>query len=321
MIGSEELIDLGLGNVWKAWFAFRKGKHMTEEMHKFQYHLEDNLLELYRDLNDGTYKHGPYRHFIVCDNKRRKISVSSIRDRVVHRLIYDYIVPLWDKTFIYDAWSCRKGKGLLGAIERTQEFLKSYPRAYIWRADIQKFFDNVDQRVLFELLKRRVRDRKALLLIREVLKSYSTHTEGVGMPIGNLTSQIFSNIYLNELDRFIKHSLKTEAYLRYGDDFILFEMDKEELENMRAKTIGLQSNELKLPLHPKNDLIFKAKHGLKFLGTELWSSGRRLSKRNKVRIDNRLNLRNTPSYHGVISKHGGSKMSKWMDWKVHELIG
>jgi len=321
MIGSEEFIDLGLGSVWKAWFTFRKGKHMTDEMHKFQYHLEDNLLELCQDLNNGTYKHGQYRHFIVCDNKRRKISVSSIRDRVVHRLIYDYIVPLWDKTFIYDAWSCRKGKGLLGAIERTQEFLKSYPRAYIWRADIQKFFDNVDQRVLFELLKCRIRDRKALLLIREVLKSYNTHTEGVGMPIGNLTSQIFSNIYLNELDRFVKHNLKTKAYLRYGDDFILFEMDEKKLENMRTKTINLLSNELRLPIHTKNNLIFKAKHGLKFLGTELWSSGRRLSKRNKARIDNRLNLRNTPSYHGVISKHGGPKMLKWMDWKIHELIG
>ena len=311
---------MGLGSVWKAWFAFRKGKHMTDEMHKFQYHLEDQLLELYRDLNNGTYKHGQYRHFIVCDNKRRKISVSSIRDRVVHRLIYDYIVPLWDKTFIHDVWSCRKGKGLLGAIERTQEFLKSYPRAYIWRADIQKFFDNVDQRVLFKLLKRRVRDRKAMLLIREVLKSYSTHEGGVGIPIGNLTSQVFSNIYLNELDRLVKHALQPQAYLRYGDDFILFEADKKKLENMKTVTTEFLSDKLKLTLHNKNNLIVKASHGLKFLGTELWSSGRRLSKRNKTRIASRLNLRNTPSYHGVISKHGGEKMGKWLNWQVHEII-
>ena len=168
-MGSEELIDLGLSNIWKAWFAFRKGKRMSDEMHEFQYHLESRLFELHKDLNEGTYKHGNYRHFMVCDNKRREISVSPIRDRIVHRLLYDYLVPIWDKTFIYDAWSCRKGKGLLGAIERTHQFLKSYPNSYIWRSDVQKFFDNVDQRVLFELLKRRVRDRRALLLIREVL--------------------------------------------------------------------------------------------------------------------------------------------------------
>ena len=193
MIGSES-IDLGLGSVWRAWFDFRKGKRMSEEMHEFQYHLEAHLVQLHEDLNNGSYKHGPYRSFTVCDNKRREISVSSVRDRVVHRLLYDYLIPIWDKTFVYDAWSCRKGKGLLAAIERTQDFLKSYPNAYVGRADVKKFFDNVDQRVLFELLKRRVKDRKTLLLIREVLKSYQSPRAGVGMPIGNLTSQIFSNI-------------------------------------------------------------------------------------------------------------------------------
>lgn len=314
-MGSEECIDLGLGNVWKSWFAFRKGKRMSDKMHEFQYHLENRLFELYEDLNNGTYRNGQYRHFMVCDNKRRKISVAPIRDRVVHRLIYDYLVPIWDKTFIYDAWSCRKGKGLLGAIERTQQFLRSYPRAYIWRADITKFFDNINQKALFELLKRRVRDKKALLLMREVLKSYNTDT-GRGMPIGNLTSQIFSNIYLNELDRFATHSLKPLAYLRYGDDFIVFEMDEKKLKNIRTKTADFLLTQLKLNLHAKNNLIFKAKHGLKFLGTEMWPLGRRLSKRNKTRISNRINLRNVSSYHGIVAQHGGSKMSEWLDWKV-----
>lgn len=319
-MGSEECIDLGLRNIWKAWFAFRKGKRGSDKMHDFQYYLENRLLKLHQDLNKGTYKHGQYRHFIVCDNKRREISVSSIRDRVVHRLLYDYLVPIWDKTFVYDAWSCRKGKGLLGAIERTQQFLKSYPHSYIWRSDVQKFFDNVDHGVLFELLKRRVKDRRALLLIREVLKSYSTHTEGVGIPIGNLTSQVFSNIYLNELDRFVKHVLHPQAYLRYGDDFVLFEADEKKLKNMKAVITEFLSDKLKLTMHSKNNLIIKARHGLKFLGTELWSSGKRLSKRNKTRIASRLSLRNSPSYHGLISKHGGEKMKKWLTWKVVWLI-
>jgi len=174
--------------------------------------------------------------------------------------------------------------------------------------------------VLFELLKRRVKDRRVMLLIRKVLKSYSTHEGGVGIPIGNLTSQVFSNIYLNELDRFVKNELKPQAYLRYGDDFILFEADKKKLENMKTVTTEFLSDKLKLTLHSKNNLIVKARHGLKFLGTELWSSGRRLSQRNKTRIASRLNLRNTPSYHGVISKHGGEKMQKWLSWKIHDLM-
>ena len=123
MIGSES-IDLSLKNIWVSWRQFRKGKKTTDELHHFQYYLERNLFELFQDLNSGNYHHGNYRKFIVNDNKRREISVAHIRDRVVHRLIYDYLEKIYDKTFIYDAWSCRKGKGLLGAIERTSCFLQ-----------------------------------------------------------------------------------------------------------------------------------------------------------------------------------------------------
>lgn len=119
-----ESIDLSLKNIWRSWFAFRKGKRTSNELHDFQYHLEKNLYGLFKDLNQGTYRHGGYRQFTVCDNKRREISVANIRDRVVHRLLYDFLEKIYDKTFIYDAWSCRKNKGLLGAINRTNYFLK-----------------------------------------------------------------------------------------------------------------------------------------------------------------------------------------------------
>lgn len=147
---------------------------MTAELHAFQFYLEMNLFRLHQDLESGTYGHGGYRKFTVCDNKRREISVSCIRDRVVHRLIYDYLVPIFDRTFIYDAWSCRTGKGLLGAIERVQSFLRKNPRAYVWRADIRKFFDSVDQAELIKLIERRISDPKALRLIREVVSSFPT---------------------------------------------------------------------------------------------------------------------------------------------------
>lgn len=121
-----DCIDLSLKNIWKTWFVFKKGKNWSAELHNFKFHLEQNLFELFRDLNNGTYRHGGYRKFVVCDNKRREISVASVRDRFVHRLIYDFLVKIYDRTFIYDAWSCRQGKGLLGVIERTQKFMERY---------------------------------------------------------------------------------------------------------------------------------------------------------------------------------------------------
>lgn len=140
------------------------------------------------------------------------------------------------------------------------------------------------------------------------------------MPIGNLTSQIFSNIYLNELDRFVKHELKVKGYLRYGDDFLLFEKDKAQLELMRDLTLNFLAENLQLSINANNDVIVKARQGLKYLGVELWTNGRYLKKRNRIRVENRLSLKNLSSYSGLIRQNEGSKMRKWLDWKVMLLL-
>ncbi|MFH2018483.1 MAG: hypothetical protein ABII98_00665, partial [bacterium] len=127
-------IDLSLNNIWESWFRFRRGKNKTNEIENFQYYLEENLWRLHNDLNESRYIHGQYRHFIINDSKRRDIAVATIRDRVVHRLLYDYLVKVYDKTFIFDAWSCRKNKGLIGAIDRTEKFFRKYPKSFVWRA-------------------------------------------------------------------------------------------------------------------------------------------------------------------------------------------
>ncbi len=150
---------------------------MTADLHDFQFYLEKNLFKLQCDLENETYRHGGYRKFIVCDNKKREISCSCIRDRIVHRLLYDYLVPIFDKTFIYDAWSCRKGKGLLACIERTQKFLSVNSHSFVWRADIRKFFDSVDQEILLKLIDRRIHEYKALRIIREVVFSLRRERE------------------------------------------------------------------------------------------------------------------------------------------------
>ncbi len=326
---------MSLKNIWKSWFDFRKGKRASLEIHDFQYHLERRIFDLYRDLNNGRYRHGGYGKFIVCDNKRREISVASVRDRVVHRLVYDYLVRIYDKTFTFDAWSCRKGKGLLGAIERTQEFMKhSAARAraqrthatqsrfsWVWKCDVRKFFDSVDQEVLLKILWRRIKDKTTLELLKEIIGSYSGDNGGrIGMPIGNLTSQVFANIYLNELDRFVKHELKVRKYLRYGDDFIVVENDLERVKGVRLAVSSFLTEKLKLQVNAKSDRIMKVSEGLKFLGVKVWSSGRTLNRRNRNRIKTRLKVNNISSYSGVIKKHGNSRRMREFKWLICEKI-
>jgi RNA-directed DNA polymerase len=311
----KEVIDLGLNNIYRSFFEYRKGKKPSIDLDNFQYNLEYELFSLWKDLNTNSYKHGEYRKFKVCDNKKREISVASVRDRVIHRLIYDYLTEIYDKTFIYDAWSCRKNKGLIGAIGRTQFFMKKYSNGFIWRADISKFFDSVDHRVLTKILELRITNKKTIYLLEEIIRSFNTKN-GSGMPIGNLTSQIFSNIYMNEFDRYIKYNLKCREYARYGDDFVIFSKDKENLISIREKAIEYLSDKLKLTMHPQNDFIIKTKQGLKFLGIQFFPNGRRLSKRNIGRINKKLKLKNVASYSGIIREHSKRKAVKELQWRL-----
>ena len=133
-----------------------------------------DLLFAEGSLLSGAYRHGGYRTFTVFENKKRSIVVASIRDRVVHRLMYDYLVPIFDKTFLYDVWSCRKGKGLCAAIERAQFFMRKYRHGFVWRADVRKFFDHVDHDILLRLLGRRITDAHALVVLKKIIGSYKS---------------------------------------------------------------------------------------------------------------------------------------------------
>jgi retron-type reverse transcriptase len=189
MIGNVS-IDLSLSNIWRSWYRFRRGKKPTADIDRFSYYLEENLASLHADLTSGNYRHGEYRSFTVMENKKRDISVAGIRDRVVHRLLYDYLNEIYDKTFIFDVWSCRKKKGLVKAIDRAEEFLRENSESFVWRADIKKFFDNVSHRKLLEILAQKIQDDATFALLKKIIESYSVN-ENRGIPIGNLTSQIF----------------------------------------------------------------------------------------------------------------------------------
>ena len=154
--------------------SFRKNKKPSREITIFEADLERNLLQLCSDLNTGKYQHGGYNHRIVNEKKRRDIAVASVRDRVVHRLIYDYLVPLVDSKLDYDVWSCRAGKGLHQALRRTHKLTIKYSHGWVWRADISKFFDNVDREVLKECLTRFISDKVSLEILDKVIESYTT---------------------------------------------------------------------------------------------------------------------------------------------------
>lgn len=321
MTGKITSIDLSLKNIWRSWFKFKKGKKYTPRLHEFQYNLEENLYKMFTDLNSDNYKHGGYRKFTVKENKKREISVCEIRDRVLHRLVYEYLCKIYDKTFIYDVWSCRKGKGLQGAIERTRKLMYANKNSYVWKSDIEKFFDNVNKEKLKEILGLRIKDEKTFKLLCAIIDGFSSGLHGdKGIPIGNLTSQIFSNIYLNELDRFVKHEVRPKAYLRYGDDFILIESNLKNLISMKQQVESFIENILDMKTNKKSEAVIKVKHGLKFLGTIIYPKSRILNKKNEDRITKELNLKNIPSYHGIVNQNGSRKFRKEFLWRTFELV-
>ena len=186
---------------------------------------------------------------------------------------------------------------------------------------MKKFFDSVYQEILLKILSFRIKDSRTLDLLKEIIYSFTSTGEGkIGMPIGNLTSQIFANIYLNELDRFVKHDLGAKSYLRYGDDFIIVENDLEKLKFFRTQVTNFLHQKLKLTVNPKSDKILKPSQGLHFLGIKFWPSGRNLNTRSLMRARTRLNSSNLSSYSGLIKTHCNKKKQKYLSWHVLEKI-
>lgn len=318
MMGKIKL-DISLSNIWKSWYSFSRGKRKTLEFEKFQYNLEENLYDLQQDIENGTYRHGGYRSFFVSENKRRKIQVASIRDRIAHRLIYNYLVNIYDKTFIYDVWSCRIGKGLEKAILRSEAFVSKNNNAYVWRGDIKKYFDNIDRQKLTQIIKRKINDNKATRLLSEIINGKDDLAKK-GIPIGNLTSQIFGNIYLNEFDRYLKHILKIKFYMRYGDDFIIILRDREKLRKVCDLAHEFLKNELGLTINSKNEYVYKVNRGIHFLGMKIYPYSKTLTRRNIVRLKQNLSLTNFSSYFGLLLLEGNKQRKNELFWQLDNIL-
>ncbi|MBI2666148.1 hypothetical protein HYX13_00900 [Candidatus Woesearchaeota archaeon] len=285
-------------NLFLAFRKARKGKTLLPYVIAFEQHLDDNLLELRTELLLHSYRPRPLKSFILRDPKTRTISVSEFRDRIVHHAICNIIEPFFEKTFIYDSYANRKRKGTLAAIERLESFAekvsknntivqkiqkKNCVRGFCLKADIKKYFDTVDHKKLMEILREKIKDKELLFLVSTILQNYST-MESKGMPLGNLTSQFFANVYLNELDQFVKHQLKAKYYLRYVDDFVILDNDAEKLQKYRLKIDAFLQNVLFLSLHENKSKIFPLSRGILFLGMRVFPHHRRLRKKSLGRV-------------------------------------
>ena len=263
---------ISIENLFQAWGEFRKGKSKRYDVQLFERNLEDNLFGLYKSLKDKTYKHGTYQSFYVNDPKQRHIHKANVSDRVVHHLLYTFLYKLFDKTFIYDSYSCRLNKGTHKGVKRLEEFTrqvsKNYTRpCFALKCDIKKFFASVDHIILLSLLKKKIYDEDIVWLLEQIISSF--HSEqglSKGMPLGNLTSQVFANIYLNELDQFVKHNLKVKHYIRYADDFLILSSYKGALQRSLVTIREFVKNNLILELHPNKIIFRKLEWGIDFLG-------------------------------------------------------
>lgn len=287
-------------NLEKAFKKARKGKRSKSYVKEFELNSTDNLLNIKKDLETLSYKPNPLTKFTIRDPKTRVIRKSFFEDRIVHHAVVNILEPIYEKVFIYDNYANRTNKGTLPALKRFDKFKRKVCKngklvpnyysnntvvGYIFKADIKKFFDSVNQDKLVEILRRKIRDEKVIWLLNQILKNFDNKEKG--MPLGNMTSQFFANVYLNDLDYFVKNRLGMKYYLRYVDDFLILHKNKKVLEDCRNRIEKYLKN-LKLELHKDKSKVFPMYEGVNFLGFKIFYFYKLARKRNIRQFEKRL---------------------------------
>ncbi len=280
--------------VFDAYFNCRKEKRNTKKQLHFETDLESNLVQLYYDLKDGSYQIGPSIAFVITHPKIREVWAADFRDRVVHHLIYNAISERFHRRFIRDSYACISERGIHDGLQRVTGFARSSTQswsrpAYFMKADVANFFNGINRRIVVNLIERRVDEDWLLKLIHQIAlhdprSNYRAHSprymfrkvprhkslfhagEGKGLPIGNLTSQFFANVYMNELDQFVKRVLKARYYGRYVDDVILFHEDPGVLNEWYERMDNFLMDKLDIHLHPNKKQINLVEKGINFTG-------------------------------------------------------
>ena len=289
-------------------------------MQLFQYQLADNISLLHAELKQKSYVHGGYRAFNISDPKPRNIHKATVRDRLLHHAIHRILYPFFDHIFIADSYSCRVAKGTHKAIARFRAFAyqasKNNTRTlWVLKCDIKKFFASVDQDILLALLEKRISDKSVLWLLERVVRSFRGVAPGMGLPLGNLTSQLLVNIYMNEFDQFVKHELGVRYYIRYADDFVFMSREKQALFQLLPKIQAFLSRRLFLSLHPNKVSIQTLASGVDFLGWIHFLDHCVLRTATKRRMFRTISTKNgkpetVQSYLGLLRQGNASKLER-----------
>jgi len=313
---------ISVDNLLGAWKEFLKGKRWKRDVQEFQYRLSDNILALHNKLANKSYTHGGYYAFNISDPKPRNIHKASVRDRLMHHALYRILYPFFDHTFITDSYSCRKWNGTHRAMNRFKTFVykasKNNTRTcWVLKCDIRKFFASIDHRILMKIINTYISDQRISELLENIIRSFNSGTKEKGLPLGNLTSQLLVNIYMNEFDQFVKHKLRAKHYIRYADDFVFLSHDCARLRALLPRVREFLHDNLLLELHPSKVFVCTLASGVDFLGWVHFPDHRVLRTTTKKRMLRRIRetkgkKETEQSYLGLLS-HGNA-------WKLRQKV-
>ena len=280
------------------------------------------MFQLHQELKDKIYRHSPYTAFYITDPKLRHIHKACVRDRILHHAVFRILYPIFDQHFIFDSYSCRLGKGTHWAVTRLKSFCQKLSQnnsrnIFALKCDIKKFFDSVNQEILLDIIEEGISDENTIWLLEKVVRSFEVKSN-TGLPIGNVTSQLFANIYLDKLDQFIKHRLKIKNYVRYCDDFVVLGKSLENLYIVADEISDFLERKLKLSFHQDKILFRKYRQGIDFLGYVIRPYCINLRTKTKKRILRRINENNRASYLGVLKHCNGYKTKLMILAKVSD---
>jgi retron-type reverse transcriptase len=303
-------------NLLSASEEFIRGKKKRKDVQAFQMHLMDNILKLHVELKNQIYIHGAYGAFNISDPKPRNIHKARVRDRLLHHALYRQLYPYFDTKFISHSYSCRNEKGTHRALDvfarMAREVSVNHTKTvWVLKCDIKKFFASIDHVVLQKILAKYITDTAVLQLLENVIASFETKC-GKGLPLGNLTSQLLVNIYMNEFDQYVKRILKQEHYIRYADDFVFLSRDKKQLQEILRLIAVFLREQLELELHPSKVFLTTFASGVDFLGWVHFPTHRVLRTTTKRRMLKRVGVEEVSpatilSYIGLL-EHGNAHM-------------
>ena len=292
----------GFGNLHAAFKKAWRGCGRSDDACRFFFHLETDLLQLKNELESGNYFPAAYRYFTIHDPKERLISVAPFRDRVVHHALVNVLEPVFEPTFIHDSYATRKGKGTHQAVRQAQRMLRK--NRYYLKMDVARYFHCIDHSILLSFVSKKVKDKAVLAVVERIVRNADGCpgiADGKGLPIGNLTSQFFANVYLNPLDHFAKDDMGW-AYIRYMDDMVLFSNSSKSLKTALRHTIEFLREKLGLHLKDQVTQIGTRGHGLPFLGYRIFPRLLRLKRVNLKRSIRRLDKKHRQYHEGIITE-------------------